>query len=180
MRSGKRYSNATFTKRVDHDAGRHRTRRSDPEPAYCQSCGAIWAERRWSLPRSIESRQMAGAHAAHPVQAGTGRATVCPACRQQQDGVPGGFVYLEGAFLNAHRTEIEKMLRNEASRSAELNPLSRIMTWEPGEDGGLTIGTTTDHLALRLGRALESAFGGDAKISFSHENRLTRVRWRRD
>ncbi len=58
MRSGKRYSNATFTKRVDHDAGRHRTRRSDPEPAYCQSCGAIWAERRWSLPSSTESRQM--------------------------------------------------------------------------------------------------------------------------
>ena len=46
MRNNKRYSNATFTKRVDHEAGRHHTRRAVKEPAVCASCGAVYANRR--------------------------------------------------------------------------------------------------------------------------------------
>ena len=49
MRSNKRYTNTTFTKRVDHEAGRHHTKRAAKEPAVCASCGAVYANRRWIL-----------------------------------------------------------------------------------------------------------------------------------
>lgn len=48
---------------------------------------------------------------------------------QTQAGAPGGYVYLEGAFLGAHRDDIERLIRSEAERAAEENPLARIMLW---------------------------------------------------
>jgi len=70
-------------------------------------------------------------------------------------------------------------LRNEAERGAQDNPLARIMAWESAEDE-LVISTTTEHLAQRLGHALEKAFDGLVRYDFSHENKLARVYWERD
>jgi hypothetical protein len=73
------------------------------------------------------------------------------------------------------------LLKNEAARAAEDNPLGRIMKWEKQEKGlGLLVSTTTERLAQRLGHALEKAYGGDVKYDFSHENKLARVYWRRE
>jgi hypothetical protein len=94
--------------------------------------------------------------------------------------VVSGYVYLEGAFLIAHRDDIEKLLRNEAERAAEDNPLARIMLWKENGDGKLTLSTTTVHLAQRLGHALEKAYDGEFEYDFSHENKLARVTWKRD
>jgi hypothetical protein len=44
----------------------------------------------------------------------------------------------------------------------------------------LTVTTTTEHLAQRLGGMLEKAFGGEVRYDFSHENKLARVSWHRD
>ena len=51
---------------------------------------------------------------------------------------------------------------------------------EMDEKGRLVITTTTEHLAQRLGHALEKAFGGEVRYDFSHENKLARVYWQRD
>jgi hypothetical protein len=106
--------------------------------------------------------------------------TVCPACEQKRSGEPRGFVYLDGDFFVAHHEEIEQLLRNEAERAAEDNPLARIMEWKRGDGHKLTVTTTTEHLAQRLGHALEKAFGGIVHYDFSHENKLARVNWQRD
>ena len=173
MRSNKRYTNVTFSKRVDHEAGRHRPPRGMAEPAICRECGAVYAERRWQKSNAAQkNRKHEEWRPAHEV--------VCPACKQQQNGAPGGFVYLGGAFLAAHLEEIEKLLLNEAERASEDNPLARIMSWEKNETGRLTLATTTELLAQRLGRALEKAFGGSVRYDFSHENKLARVTWHRD
>jgi len=42
------------------------------------------------------------------------------------------------------------------------------------------LSTTTEHLAIRLGRALEKAFDGRVLYGFSHENKLAHVWWHRD
>jgi hypothetical protein len=99
---------------------------------------------------------------------------------QSHGGAPSGYVYLEGAFLKAHRDDIERLLRNEAERAAEDNPLARIMLWKENGGGKLTLSTTTEHLAQRLGHALEKAFDGTVEYDFSHENKLARVTWQRD
>ena len=106
--------------------------------------------------------------------------TVCPACKQSRVGEPRGFVFLDGAFFVEHQKEIKQLLRNEAERAAEDNPLARILDWKEGEKHQLTVTTTTEHLAQRLGHALEKAFDGSVHYDFSHENKLTRVSWHRE
>jgi hypothetical protein len=173
MRSQKKYTNQTFTKRVDHEAGRHHTARASAEPAVCKVCGDVYADRRWSAPDASHES------ARHP-HFRPALEVVCPACQRQQDGVPSGYVSLRGAFLVAHRAEIERLLHNEAARAAEDNPLARIMETTPDAPDQLTVTTTTEHLAQRLGHALEKAFHGEVRYDFSHENKLARVYWQRD
>lgn len=174
MRSGKRYSNATFSKRVDHDAGQHRGARAPAEPAKCSVCGAVYSERRWksaAAPRTTADKHKHW----HPMAI-----VICPACKQEREGLPAGFVYISGDFMTSHREEIERLLDREADRAAVDNPLARIMSGETDENGRLVITTTTEHLAKRLGQALEKAYGGKVRYDFSHENKLARVYWHRD
>jgi hypothetical protein len=173
MRSNKRYTNTTFTKRVDHEAGRHRTRRAAKEPAVCASCNAVYADRRWTTP---EGERKQGEHQ-HWKPA---RVTICPACVQTKEGAPSGYVYIEGAFLANHLDEIQRLLLNEASRASEDNPLARIMVWQLRSPVSLLLTTTTEHLAQRLGHSLEKAYAGKVEYDFSHENKLARVTWRRN
>ena len=171
MRSKKPYTNATFTKRVDHEAGRHRPSRALSEPAVCEACGAVYANRRWTAADTGSDDERKHWRPA--------QMTVCPACTQQRTGEPRGFVFLDGAFFVAHHEEIEQLLRNEAERAAEDNPLARIMEWKRDDSHNLTVTTTTEHLAQRLGNALEKAYGGNTHYDFSHENKLARVNWQR-
>jgi hypothetical protein len=173
MRSSKKYTNQTYTKRVDHEAGRHRTPRAMPEPAVCKVCGDVYADRRWEQPNP--ARQSAKHPAFRPAHE-----VICPACERQQSGVPSGYLHLEGAFLSAHEDEIERLLRNESERAGADNPLARIMEKTKDRKGRLTITTTTEHLAQRLGHALKKAFDGEARYDFSHENKVAHVYWRRD
>ena len=170
MRTQKRYSNATFTKRVDHEAGRHRPLRAQPEPRQCGTCGAVYRDRRWVAAASGPDGE---APSPSP------RRTTCPACLRQASGSARGYLYLEGAFLELHRDEISRLLENEEERAVADNPLGRIMTWDQ-KGGRLTLTTTTEHLAQRLGHALEKAFGGSIRYRFGHEDKLARVWWRRD
>ena len=173
MRTTKRYTNQTFTHRVDHEAGQHRGEAAMPEPAVCEVCGNVYADRRWALPGTGQP------DGGHP-HFRPATVVTCPACQIEKSGLAGGYVHLEGRFLDAHRVEIEHLLRNEADRAMVDNPLGRIMDMEPGENGGTTVRTTTEHLAQRLGHALEKAFHGEVRYDFSHENKLAHVWWRRD
>lgn len=170
MRSRKSYTNVTFTKRVDHEAGRHRGSRAMTEPAVCRECGSVYVNRRWESASGPINAQ----HKPRPA-----RLVTCPACLQMRNGTPRGFVYLDGTFYVTHQQEIEQLLRNEAARAEADNPLARIMEFTRGKDHKLTISTTTEHLAQRLGHALEKAFAGHTHYDFSHENKLARVKWHR-
>jgi hypothetical protein len=172
MRSNKKYTNTTFTKRVDHVAGSHRTARAQSEPAACATCGAVYTKRRWVAHAAVTE-------SAVPKHWRPARLTLCPACKTKKEGVPSGYLHASGAFLVLHREDIEHLLRNEAARAAADNPLARIIEWQ-GKGKKLTLTTTTEHLAQRLGHALEKAFDGEVKYDFSHENKLARVSWHRD
>lgn len=143
------------------------------EPAVCKECGAVYANRRWSAASSTSTKGW-DTHS-RPTQI-----TLCPACKQQRTGEPRGFVFLDGDFFGSHAEEIEQLLRNEAKRAAADNPLARAMEFKRGDGHKLTVSTTTEHLAQRLGHAVEKAFGGSVHYDFSHENKLARVSWRRD
>jgi hypothetical protein len=173
MQTRKRYTNQTFTKHVDDEKGRHRTFRGLPEPAVCEVCGDVYADRRWSKPDD-ERQQKKHKHFRAP------NLIVCPACQRQRSGVPSGFLYLQGSFLALHQDDIKRLLKNEAERVAEDNPLARIMDYQTDTDGRLTITTTTEHLARRLGHALNKAFRGNIRYGHSQRNKLARVWWERN
>lgn len=168
MQTTKKFTNQTYTKRVDHEAGKHRGEAAMPEPAVCEVCGNTYADRRWSPPGAVVAGDLRPVHM-----------VICPACEIDKSGLAAGYVHLAGHFLEAHREEIERLLHNEAARAVEDNPLGRIMDIGPA-DGGLTVRTTTEHLAQRLGHALEKAYDGDVRYDFSHENKLAHVWWKRD
>lgn len=172
MQTSKHYTNQTFTKHVDDEKGRHRTVRSLSEPAVCEICGDVYADRRWSRPDA--ERQSAKHKHFRPASK-----VVCPACERQRGGVPSGYVYVQGKFFASHQDEIRRLLKNEAERSAEDNPLARIMDWQT-EDGRLTVTTTTEHLARRLGHALNKAYRGKVRYGVSQRNKFARVWWQRD
>jgi NMD protein affecting ribosome stability and mRNA decay len=170
MRIVKRYTNQTFTKRVDHEGGARREPRATAGSVVCSKCGSVFQNRRWTASEKINADTRL-----HDAKLG-----ICPACQQIASGVAGGFVHIDGSFLKGHETEILNLLRNEEQRAIEDNPLSRIIKWDKDDEGELQIKTTTEHLAQRLGHALEKAFDGKVKYDFSHENKVARVSWQRD
>lgn len=167
MRTNTKFTNTNFTKRVDRAAGAHRPARSMKEPSVCAMCDAVYSNRRWVAASATQTDRLV-------------TKTICPACKQSRSGQPRGFVFLDGTYFTNHRDEIENLLRNEARRAADDNVLARIIDWTRGDGHKLTLTTTTEHLAQRLGHALHKAFHGKVNYDFSHENKLARVNWLRD
>lgn len=111
MRTAKKYTNQTFTKRVDHEAGSHRPTKAIAEPAICGICRDVYADRRWSKPDA------SGQSEKHP-HFRNATTVVCPACKRIEDKIPSGYVYLSGAFLAQHFEDISRLLHNEAERAS--------------------------------------------------------------
>jgi NMD protein affecting ribosome stability and mRNA decay len=170
MRSPKKYTNLNFTKRVDHESG---NTYDNPltEPAICKTCQAIFTKGRWTFEKDILNGD--------PFKKIELFETVCPACRQIETGIPSGFVYLSGSFLDQHLREIKNLIKNEEKKINTTNPLARIMFFGK-ERKRLIIKTTTVNLAQHFGRVLKNAYGGEVHYDFSHENKLARVYWERE
>jgi NMD protein affecting ribosome stability and mRNA decay len=172
MPATRKYTNQTFTKRVDHEGGARRESRKPSAASICNTCRAVYADGRWVARANVIAGQK------HPHWRPANE-TTCPACVQIKNGIVGGYLNISGNFRKAHAEEITNLLTNEANKALEDNPLSRIMTTrEVGDD--LLVETTTEHLAQRLGRALSRAFSGEVNYRFSHENKVARVSWHRD
>ncbi|MBX7223648.1 MAG: ATPase [Blastocatellia bacterium] len=173
MRSTQRMTNRNFTKPVDHDGGRHREPKSLPDHTRCETCGSVYSGRHWAAPALPERVEF-------QLNPNSFHLTLCPACQQQKEGIAGGFVHLEGTFLEQHREEIVRLLQKEAKRAYRQNRLARILEWKDESNGKVFLSTTTEHLAQRLGHALEKAFKGQVRYDFSLENKLAHVWWTRD
>jgi hypothetical protein len=88
-------------------------------------------------------------------------------------------------FIWMEHSSMHTMKRSNSFFSMKANEPLRTIHWPALWIGSLvmaklTVTTTTEHLAQRLGHAVEKAFGGNADYDFSHENKLARVSWRRD
>jgi hypothetical protein len=132
----------------------------------------VYEKRRWTRDATPVARSLRAIAA--PVY------TVCPACRQAAEGQFGGEVRVSGSFFIQHRAEIGQLLKREAERAAEDNPMAVILEWRQAGPGGLIVRTTTEHLAKRLGQALHKAYRGTVHYEFSHENKFAHVTWMRE
>jgi NMD protein affecting ribosome stability and mRNA decay len=132
------------------------------EPTVCADCNAVFHGGRWAW--SIAPQ---GAHRAR-----------CPACQRARDQLPAGSVTLSGAFFQTHRDEVLALVRHLAAHEREEHPLHRVMQIEDAPDG--VVVTTTDiHLPQRIAEALKSAYDGDFKLRYGHDEYTVRVNWQR-
>jgi NMD protein affecting ribosome stability and mRNA decay len=140
------------------------------EVSYCTKCGVINRQKRWIMD-PIELNQLKEDPAVGKM--------VCPACQKMQDNVPGGFLTLSGEYLRKHEHEILELIKNTEAKSRNKNPLGRIM--ELTQEGNvLTIHTTLDRLAEKLGKEIYKAHSGELNYQWSHGENTVRVNWKRD
>lgn len=131
---------------------------------FCR-CGVTFSKKRWRLadadfPRS-ESNEI-----------------VCPACRRITDSNPAGIIALSGDFFTEHETEIQSLIKKTAQKEALKNPLARLMDIHSDKDG-ITITTTDERLAQKIGREVYKSHGGVLHFIWSHAGSPVRVAWLR-
>ena len=90
----------------------------------------------------------------------------------------GGSLVLEGALVDSHMRAIECALRTNAADVAVEHPEARILEWRWGAASSLTVTTTTDHLAYKLGNALRQLFGGRLYLEARDERGTAYLRLR--
>lgn len=137
--------------------------------AVCESCRAVYRNKRWYVETARGEASQAGA-----------TKIVCPACLKMRDDFPGGIVNLKGAYVLMHKKDILRLVKNEEERARGFNPLERVMSIRENGHGGIVISTTNEKLAQRLGRAIKKAFHGEVVYQWSHDNKLARVEWKRE
>jgi NMD protein affecting ribosome stability and mRNA decay len=140
------------------------------EVSICKECRSVYANGRWEL-ESQANRDLENAK--HVSE------TLCPACRKIRDRMPGGVVTLSGSFLKNHEDEIVNLVNHENQSAMEINPLERIMDIQK-RDSEITVLTTNEKLAQRIGRSVFKAYSGEVEYKWSKGTKLARVNWHRD
>ena len=139
------------------------------EPALCQSCNAVYRQKRWQLDPAVAGR-MTRDPAVHWV--------TCPACLKVAEHYPEGILTLRGSYLWNHEAEIRNILDNAVARFSTRNPLERIIRMERSDDA-LVIETTDNKLAEQLGRIMQKAHSGELQIDWQGTPVVCRVQWER-
>ena len=139
-----------------------------PEPTNCPRCELVYRNGRWQTKTdSDDSTKAQKTHSSH-----------CPACKREIGRLPAGLLYLSGSYLEKHRDEILNIVKNQSTSAAAQRPLQRIMWIEQSGDT-TEIATTSNHLAQRIGKAIEDACKGSLTIKHADDAQLVRLYWER-
>ncbi|OPY78222.1 MAG: hypothetical protein A4E65_02376 [Syntrophorhabdus sp. PtaU1.Bin153] len=145
-----------------HDPYFQKTKLSDP--SVCEKCQVVfhngifdWLD---AVPKDAEKM-------------------VCPACRRTEDNFEGGIVSLEGRFLAEHKQDIMNIIKNTENAEKGLRPLERIMKINDYADK-IEVFTTYEHLARRIGVAINNACKGELELQYAEGKKHIRVYWKRD
>lgn len=133
--------------------------------AHCDGCGANFTAGRWSW-------QALDAHAKP-------ESITCPACKRIAAKAAAGTVTLSGAFVLAHREEILNLVRNTEEMERKEHALERLIGIAD-EGDALVVTTTGMHLANRIGHALDAAYDGLTRYTYSDDKTHLDVDWERD
>jgi NMD protein affecting ribosome stability and mRNA decay len=139
------------------------------EIAVCGGCHALNYNKRW-YPADDERVATGSETVRHGV--------TCPACQRMRDNNPAGVVTFSGDYLVAHEEVILNTIKNVEEKARARNPLARIMGI--GQEGNLlTVRTTDEKLAEKLGKDIYRAHSGELTFQWSKEENFVRVNWNR-
>lgn len=134
----------------------------------CGKCHAVYHNKHWILDEELCGE----------VGKGKSSSILCPACQKIEDHFPMGVIHLQGDYLEVHKEEILNLVRNEEKRARGFNPLERIETIND-RGGSVSIETTNEKLAQRIGKRLLRAHQGRVRYRWSGDNKFIRVDWER-
>ena len=139
------------------------------EAVVCTGCKATFRGKRW-FSEGDEGAKLPAGHVP--------RKAVCPACQRMKDNNPAGVVTLSGDYLLKHEEVILNAVKNIEAKARGKNPLARIM--EIGQEGNvLTIRTTDEKLAEKLGKEIYKSHSGKLGLQWSEDESFVRVNWTR-
>lgn len=149
------------TKRYYQDKGRGNERTK----LLCHECRAVYDGNIWHPfeqlnPKTIDQLKI----------------SICPACHEQIDHVSDGVLHIKGIGIEQHRQEILNIIHNSGKQAEEKDVLDRIE--RVSEDNEITVYTTKNQLAVRIGKKLASAYkGGRLDIKWSKTDKPVDVVW---
>ncbi len=167
---GRRFLNSNPRRLAGQQPDPYAVRGAWTGPVVCKECYAIYEKKRWRFDES--------AYATLVGKKGT-KAVTCPACLKTRERSAEGVLTLRWPGLPEHRRDVLGLLRKEAARAREVNPLERIIKIED-EGSELRVFTTNTKLAQRMGREMERAYHGMVHYHWSHQDKLVRVYWERE
>ena len=134
-----------------------------PDPSVCEKCSVVFhnGNFKWS--------EKPPANAAN---------FLCPACKRIENNYEGGVIFLEGKFLSKHKKEILSIVKNTENNERNYRPLERII--DIADNNKITIKTTYEHIARRIGEAVHAACKGELNIRYPEGEKYVRVHWHRD
>lgn len=147
----------------------YQTKGEVKEAAVCTGCHAIHWNKRWYVEGDPAALELHG-HV-------TGK-VLCPACQRMQDNNPAGIVTFTGTYLLEHEEDILNTIKNTEEKARMKNPLARIMEIAQEKDR-LTVTTTEDKLAQKLGRDVYKSHRGALEYQWSQDDHFVRVNWMR-
>lgn len=154
--------------------GVHRARQHTESPAtkqalteagirLCERCGAVGRDKHWYAPDKMT------------INVDEAQKEFCPGCYRVEREIWDGEVVLEG---NMSKTgdALKALIKHVEDKCWHDNPTSRLW-YVTADSNRIEIKTTTQWLAMRIGRELKKAFKGDLEIKRSPEKNYVRVFW---
>ena len=139
-----------------------------PEPTICPICSLVYHKKRWVRDENLFQSVIS-----------TAEKHKCPACRKIEDHYVMGMVLITGTFFLTIKNEVINIIHNYEKKEAIRNPLARIMSLNQ-KNNTIVVETTSDNLAIAIGKALERSHGGELNIQFGNDEQIARVNWHRD
>jgi len=135
------------------------------QPAICERCGAIYADKTWRNDRRAAAALLDKANW-----------ITCPACSQARGGVYFGRVLASGPGLAGRHDAIERRIANIARLASSRQPERKLESVE-WSGPKLEVLTTSQKLAHRIARELAKTFGGKAVYRWSDDDGSLLATW---
>ncbi len=135
----------------------------------CRYCHAVYDGKGWIPFKKMDPKMIDQLHA-----------SVCPACHETMSHLSDGVLHIQGAGVKAHLTDITNLIKKMGKEAEGRNILDRVERVDQDRNG-LMVYTTINQLAVKIGKAVASAYkGGKLEIKWSREDKPVEVYWTYD
>jgi len=134
----------------------------------CPQCGCVYFDKSWHHSLEQDFKRLK--------ETKNIQFRICPACQMIKDKKYEGEITLE-AVPKEFEEDIKNLAKNYGKRAIEADPMDRIIKITQ-EKEKIRILTTENQLAVRIAKKIKQSFGGEIKISYSHQEDTVRIKVR--